>query len=59
MVDSHAAGVEISRMHDEQSELSGLRDLDPEVISAIHNRYFRLYRCNVSVGDKDIAGYIF
>lgn len=51
------AGVENSRMYDEQSELARLRNLDPEVISAIHNRYFSdVYRFAIyRVGDEVIA----
>lgn len=44
-------------MYDEQSELARLRDLDPEVISAIHNRYFPVvYRFAIyRVSDEAIA----
>lgn len=50
------AGVD-SQMYDEQSELARLRDLDPEVISAIHNRYFPVvYRFAIyRVSDEAIA----
>ena len=56
-VDKQTVGAEVSWMHDEQSELAGLRDLDPEVISAIHNHYFSdVYRFAMyRVGDHNIA----
>jgi RNA polymerase sigma-70 factor (ECF subfamily) len=52
-------------MHDELSELAGLRDLDPEVISAIHHRYypdvyrFARYRIGDDILAEDISSEVF
>lgn len=56
-VDRKTVGIENRRMHDELSELVGLRDLDPEIISAIHQRYFPdIYRFVMyRIGDENIA----
>jgi RNA polymerase sigma-70 factor (ECF subfamily) len=56
-VDKNNEGVERSRMYDDTSELAGLRDLNPETISAIHNRYFSdIYRFALyRIGDETIA----
>jgi RNA polymerase sigma-70 factor, ECF subfamily len=56
-VDIKNVGVESSRMYDEMSELAGLRDLNPEVISAIHNLYFAdVYRFALfRIGDEGHA----
>lgn len=59
------AGVEIRHMYDEQSQLARLRDLDPEVITAIHNRYFpdvyrfAFYRVGDEVIAEDISSEVF
>lgn len=56
-IDIRNVGVTIRRMYEGQSELAGLRDLDPETISAIHNRYFSdVYRFVMyRVGDETLA----
>jgi RNA polymerase sigma-70 factor, ECF subfamily len=56
-IDNNSVGVDKSRMYDEMSELAGLRDLNPEIISAIHNRYFSdVYRFAMyRIGDGAIA----
>lgn len=64
-IDIYTVGVQISRMHDELSELAGLRDLDPEVISAIHHRYypdvyrFARYRIGDDILAEDISSEVF
>ena len=44
-------------MDGEQSELDGLRDLDPQAITAIHNRYFsEVFRyARYRLGDETLA----